>query len=113
MEIIIKDAALTRTLEEIAEAYAAVCPDAYAAFCQIVEQESKNLVKPTGMSKQGHFMDVCRIPAHLYTFIRQQMLKRHGIDDFFRDRRHYDLLLKTWPACKIKRKPSKLFALKD
>jgi hypothetical protein len=98
-EICIKGAALTTTLNEIAEAYAHICPEEYEAFLGFVGENNKNLIKPSGMSSGGNMMDLCKLPSGVYSFVKHQMRKRHGIDDFFADPKNYYLLCKVWSNC--------------
>lgn len=112
-EILIKDQALTRTIEEIADAYRAVRPSEYAAFCRLIDEDSRSLLKPTGMSSEGTLLDLFRLPASLYSFIKQQMRKRHGIHDFFAFPENYRLLMKVWSSCALKRKPTQMLHLRD
>jgi hypothetical protein len=112
MQIIIKDQALTKTLEEIADAYRAICPSEYTAFLGLVNSASKSLKRPNGMSDEGHFLDLMRFPGRLYPFIKQQMRKRHGIDDFFADKKNYRLVAKVWSEIQTRRKATSVFRVK-
>lgn len=109
MQIVMKNQALAQTLESIISAYYALLPRQAAAFEKYVREESGQLVKPTGMSKSGSMMNWVKIPSVLYSFIKKEMRKLHGIDDFFRDYEHYKLLMQVWKAAVVKRKPTKVF----
>lgn len=111
-EIIIKNAALERTLSEIADAYRACCPSEYTAFLALVNTASASQKQSSGMSDEGHFMDLMRFPGTLYPFIKHQMRKRHGIDDFFRDKANYRLVMKVWSDLKLKHKATSIFRVK-
>ena len=104
----IKDQALLQTLEEIAASYALLKPDEYKATVDCARRASDTLAKPTGMSVGGNFMSVAEIPTDVYSFVKWQMKKRHGIDDFFRDERNTRLLLRVFEDFQVKRKPTPL-----
>jgi len=109
----IKDQALERTLEEIADAYEELQPGEWAAFQAILNERSKCLINKSGMSGDGTMLDYCHLPAGLYGFIKQQMRKRHGIDDFFKTKSNYSLLCKVWTACETRRKKKQILQIKD
>src|SRR5437867_7830358 len=97
MQIVIKNKALTETLEEILNAYYDTCPAEAEIFEAMVKEESKHLVKSSGMSEDGCFMTLLKLPPNgLYSFIRWQVSKRCGLDDFFRDPENYRLLGRIW-----------------
>lgn len=115
MEILIKNAAVVKVLEEIGATFAAEYPRDYEEFVKHVREESKNLIQPNGMSPGGHLMNFMKIPCatnklgnrvSLYAFIKNQMQKRCGIDDFFRDRQNYFLLKKVWADAYVKKTPT-------
>lgn len=113
MEIVIKNAALVRILEEIADAWRSLRPASYREFLEIIDEESKQLLKPTAMSADGNMLNYCKLPTDLYAFIKHQMRKRCGIDDFFRDPENYRLLTKVWSDTRIRRKPTQMFLTRD
>lgn len=113
MEVIVKNAAVVRILEEIADAFRTLRPPSYRAFLAIVDEESKALKRPNAMSTDGHMLNFCKLPADLYTFVKQQMRKRCGIDDFFRDAKNYYLLTKVWSDARIRRTPTHLLLTKE
>jgi len=118
VQILTKGRALTDTITEIGEAYRACYPTDYAAFIKLIKDESGVLTRPTGMSDDGTMMNFMKIPMatnslgeriNLYSFIKQQMRKLHGIDDFFADRNNYYLLRDIWRDAQIRRqKPARL-----
>jgi hypothetical protein len=109
MEIIIKNKALTDVLEEIIQAYYDVCPTEAQIFEDMVRAESQHLVKQSGMSEDGCFMTLIKLPSNaLYRFIKEQVAKRCGLDDFFRDPENYRLLGRVWANARIKKKPTTL-----
>lgn len=110
-EICIKGAALTTTLNEIADAFRALCPSEYDKFLTVISETNKCLIKPSGMSAQGHMMELCKLPQGIYSFVKQQMRKRHGIPDFFSDPKNYYLLCKVWSDCTIRRKKTPLLVV--
>src|ERR1051326_4940574 len=74
MEIIIKNKALTDVLEEIIQAYYDVCPTEAQIFEDMVRAESQHLVKQSGMSEDGCFMTLIKLPSNaLYRFIKEQV----------------------------------------
>lgn len=113
MQIVVKNAAVVRILEEIADAWRSLRPESYKAFLQIVDEESKQLLKPTAMSADGNMLNYCKLPADLYGFVKHQMCKRCGIDDFFRDHDNYVLLTKVWSETRIRRSPTQMFLTRD
>jgi len=104
MEILFRNKALNDVLEEIITAFYELCPEAAAEFERIVSEESKSLVKESAMSADGNFLNLCKLPKIMYMFIRAQMRKRCGIDDFFRDWENYYLLTKVWKNARIRRR---------
>jgi len=112
LQIIIKNQALERTLEEIADAYRTLCPSEYASFMALVKEESGALLKPSGMSKEGHLLDLARFPGIIYPFTKMAMRKYHGIADFFADKKNYRLALKVWSDLALKRKATQIFRVK-
>ena len=122
MEILVKNAAVTKVLQEIGDAYAANYPHDYARFIAAVKEESTKLLKPTGMSADGHLMNFMKIPCatnkqgariSLYAFIRKQIAKRCGIDDFFRDRKNYYLLCQVWRDAYVKKTPTHMLKVAE
>lgn len=109
MEFYFKDGAKTRFLEEIASAFRDHFPSVYNDFMRHVREETKRLINPTGMSAEGHFMIKMYLPSKLYTFVKWQARKRLGIDEFFNDRKNYDLLCKVWSGCQPERKRTPFF----
>jgi len=105
----VKRQAIEKFLEEVAAAWQEQYPKQYEAFCRLVELESAHLIKPSGMTAGGHFLDYCKIPQDLYSFIKWQASKRLGIDDFFREKRNYQLLVRIWPRAKIKTHPKPFY----
>lgn len=103
MEFYFKDGAKTRFLNEVCDAFREQWPAIYHDFMNHVKAESKKLVNPSGMSKDGHFMIRMYLPSKLYSFVKWQARKRLGIDEFFNDRENYDLLSKVWAGCEAKR----------
>jgi len=112
MEVLIKNAALESLLEAIGEEYRRVCPGEYEKFIRYVQEESKVLVKPTGMSADGSFMNMMKLPiirtkdgrvGNMYSFIKHQVEKRCGIPDFFADRKNYQLLCKVWKDAYVRK----------
>lgn len=112
MQIIIKNQALERTLEEIADAYRTMCPSEYVSFMALVNEASGALTKSSGMSKEGHLMDLARFPGIIYPFTKQVMRKYHGIPDFFSDLKNYRLALKVWSELQTRRKATQIFRVK-
>ena len=108
-EIHFKNRALTSFLEEVGEAWCDLRPDSAAEFTRIVREHSGNLIKPSAMSQDGNFLELCHIPNDLYSFIKQEYRKRFEDRDFFADRDNYYLLCKVWPAIRVKRKPTPFF----
>jgi hypothetical protein len=106
MEFFFKDGAKTRFLEEIADAFRFICPTEYKDFLRHVKEQNKALIRTSGMSAEGHFMNRMYIPGKMYSFIKQQARKRLGIDEFFNDRKNYDLLSRVWTECETKRQRS-------
>lgn len=122
MEVLIKNKAVETILEEIFEAFAAIDPQGAEDFIQHVKEESQQLVKPSGMSTDGAILNLMKIPCirnslgekiNLYSFIKQTMHSRCGIDDFFRDAENYRLMCKVWTNAKVKRKPTPFLRMKD
>lgn len=115
MEILIKNAAVTDVLNDIGNAFRERCPADYDLFIKHVQEESTKLIKPSGMSEGGTLMNFMKIPMatnslgkriSLYAFIRWQMQKRCGIDDFFRDKKNYYLLCQVWRDAWVKKNPT-------
>lgn len=115
MEILIKNRAITDVLLEIGDAFRALCPADYEHFLKHVQEESTRLIKPSGMSEGGTILNMMKIPMgtnsrgerkSLYAFIREQMNKRCGIDDFFRDKKNYYLLCQVWRDAWVKKTPT-------
>lgn len=111
MEILIKNQSIINVLSDIGEAFRALCPDDYDSFIKYVKDEKTKLIKPSGMSTEGHFMNFMKLPCgtnskgeriNLYSFIKQQMRKRCGIEDFFADRHNYYLLCQVWSDAHVK-----------
>jgi len=100
--------AIRNLIEEILKSYQALLPDHWEAFLSLMESERSNLIKPSGMSKGGHFMIFAKFPAHLYSFIKWQMRKRAGIPDFFASRKNYELLAEVCEAIRMRTKPTKI-----
>lgn len=113
MEIVVKDAAVVRILEEIADAWRCLRPESYRDFLELMDEESKNLIKPTAMSAGGNMLNFGKLPTDLYVFIKQQMRKRCGIDDFFRDPTNFYLLTKVWSDARIRRTPTNMLFTRD
>lgn len=109
-EILIKGKALEDFLAEVADSFRDLRPSTYEKFRNHVEHESKALIKPSGMSRDGHFMNRMYIPAELYHFIAWQARKRFDID-FFSDRKNYDLLCRTWSDLETRRRPTPILDL--
>lgn len=109
MEILVRDQALRNFFTEVFEAYQDLRPEDAAAFRKHVEAESQALVKPSGMSREGHFLNRMYIPSILYSFIKAQARKRLEIDDIWRDRRHYDLLCSVVQSAETRRVPTEIF----
>lgn len=112
MEILIKNKALETVLEDIGEAFRALCPDDYERFIAAVKRESEMLLKPSGMSQEGTMINLMKIPIatnsrgekkSLYTFIKWQVQQSCGIDDFFRDRKNYQLLCRVWADAHVRK----------
>lgn len=112
MEVIIKNAALEKLLEDIGEEFRRACPSEYEKFIRHVQEESKVLIKPSGMSLDGCFMNMMKIPiirtrdgrvGNMYAFIKHQVEKRFGIPDFFSDRKNYQLLCKVWKDAYVRK----------
>lgn len=112
MHFVIKDQALEYVFAECLSAYAERYPDHWAALLNIVEEESKNLVKPSGMSRDGHLLTYCKIPEHLYSAMKHVVRKSCGIDDVWRDPKHYQLLCKVATDLHIKKRPQKRLYIK-
>lgn len=120
VNFIIKNKSLETVIEDIGEAFRALCPQDYEDFIAYVKTESEILLKPSGMSHEGTMLNLMKIPCgtnsrgekkNLYGFIKEQMWKRAHIDDFFRDRENYRLLCKVWRDAEVKRKPTKIFRI--
>ena len=111
MEILIKNKSIETFLKEVADAWRDLCPTEYEKFRRYIAEESMSLVKPSGMSHDGHFMNFMYLPEGLYPFIKQQARKRLGIDDFFRDSDNYRLLKKVWPDAAVKTHPTQYLYL--
>lgn len=109
-EILIKGQALERFLTEVADAFRDLRPSTYKRFAEHVRRESQALIKPSGMSSGGHFMNRMYIPAEIYHFISQQSQRRFG-QDFFSDSKNYDLLCKVWSDLETKRRSSSFLDL--
>lgn len=109
MQVLVKNQAVRAELEAIADEWRARFPQEYEDFMSIIDEESKNLIKTTAMSKDGNMLNYCKIPQLLHDFILYRFRKRHGVQDFFRDPKNYRLLAEVWPASRIRRKPTKAF----
>lgn len=101
--ILVKDAALTTWLSGVVEHYRGRFPADYEKFSAHVSQERKQLIKKSGMSKEGHFMNRLYIPTKLYLYLKELAYIELGIDDFFRDRANYDLLCRVCSDLKTSR----------
>lgn len=106
MQILIRNAAIDDFLKEVAASFRALCPAEYEMFRKHVKEESHRLVKPSGMSRDGCFLNKMFIPQKLYTFIKWQARKRLGIPDFFADKENYYRLCRMWPDSVTRRKPT-------
>ena len=104
-QVLIKGQSLERYVEEVADAFRAIAPGVYNHFRTAVEHESKNLVKQSGMSAEGHFLNRMYITSVLYAFIAKDARQRFGID-FFADSSNYDLLCRKWSDLKTKTRPT-------
>lgn len=118
MEILIKDKTVIRILEEIGEAFHALCPHDYDRFIKYVKDESQRLLKPSGMSEEGTMINLMKIPVgynsrgearSLYAFIKQEMARAGVSDDFFRDRKNYQLLCRVWADAHVKKHTLPIF----
>lgn len=114
MEILVKNAAVVKVLDEIGEAYRALCPGDWERFIQAVKEEGQRLQKQNAMSSDGTMLNYMKIPCvtwrgrtgNLYAFIKHEMKKRCGIEDFFAERENYQLLCRVWKDAKVKNKPT-------
>lgn len=106
MEVTVKNAALTAFLEEIASAYRDMYPIRYADFLKVMDEENRALLSTTALSSDGTILSLAKMPPELYAFIKYQARKRLGIQDFFSDEANFRLLLKVWPAVRVKRTSS-------
>lgn len=104
-EVLIKDKAIDDFLTECVAAFAELLPDLHAEFVEHVRRQSGALIKSTGMSPGGHFMNRMFIPARVYHFIRRQARKRLGIEDFWADPRNYKRLCRIWPLAETSTRP--------
>lgn len=113
MDFHIKNNAVTKILEEIADAYRTLFPQKYEDFLKLIQEEKARLIKPTALSEDGTMLSLCKIPTEIYSFVKWQMRKRCDIHDFFHDRRNYYLLCKVWSDLRIKRRESASMSTKD
>ena len=104
-----KGQALETTLKEIADLWHEFFPNECETIARVVEEESKNLVRPCGLSRNGTMMSFAKITPKLYAFVKRTMRRRHGIPEFFSDEANYRLLLKCWPTLAVRHKPTQYF----
>lgn len=116
MEILVRNQAVINILNQIADVIHSHYPDDYEAFIKYVILESQHLVKPSGLSPEGHIMNFMKIPCvtnkagekiNLYGAIKRLMRKYCGIEDFFSDRKNYELLCQTWKDAYVKKRPTR------
>lgn len=112
MELVIKNQALEKAFAECLSAYAERYPEHWAALLKIVQEEAQNLIKPSGMSYDGSLLTYCKIPEHLYSAMKFVLRKHCGIDDVWRDPKHYQLLCKVATDLHIKKRPQKRLYIK-
>lgn len=106
MEILVKNAALARFCAEVADEFRALLPDVYADMLEAIREDSKQLLKPSGMSAGGHFMSYAKIHPYLYAFVRHEYRKRFEDVDFWSDEARVRFLFNCWSDLQMKRKPS-------
>jgi hypothetical protein len=108
-EILMKNQALEAFLKEVVDAFHAVRPGYMERVRHKIREQASQLVKPSGMTRQGHMKVSYYMPPALYHFAREQAKKRLNMPDLFAgpDRKlHYDLLCKTAMDFKVKTKPT-------
>lgn len=110
-EILFKGRAVENFLTECVESFYDLKPAVMRAFERIVDEESKSLLKPTAMSEHGHFLNFCKLPADLATFIRQQYRLRFEPVDFFADPDNYYLLCSIFKKARVRRTPTQLLTV--
>lgn len=109
MEILIKHKAIEDTLKEIADLWHEHFPKECELMARIVDEESKNLIKSSGLSEGGTLLTYCKLTPRLYAFIKRTMRRLYGIDEFFSDERNYRLLVRVWSDLKVRTKPTQYF----
>lgn len=111
MEFYFKGNSIERFLLECIEAYHELLPKQASKFAKYVKQESAVLAKPSGMSKDGCMLNFCKMPPHFYPFVKQQAAKRLGIEDFWKNPKHYRLMVRLWKTAAVKRTPTPFYDL--
>lgn len=112
MEILIKQQALVKFLEEVAEAYRSLRPAEYQEFLRIIEEESHSLIKPSAMTRDGSALNFMKVPTSVYLFIKREYRRRFEDADFFADVENYYLLAKVWPAIRVRRKETQMLRVR-
>lgn len=112
MEFLIRNRALDAFLQESVEAFYELCPGEAAAFDRYVDETSHQLIKPSGMSRDGFFLTFAKIPETLHAFLRREYRRRFENEDFFKSdpegEARYYRLFEIWKKARIRRKPTQM-----
>jgi hypothetical protein len=105
-EIIIKNQSIERFVEEVASAYCSAYPSKAEAFDRLVRHQTASLIKTTGMSTGGTLMEIGALPNEIYAAVKHLAKIHLNIPDFWDDFDRFNLFLRVWSNCRIKRTPT-------